>query len=177
MIKRILKNSLIFLSVFIVATILFFPKQGLWFEFEKRAFEKELIIDSETISSNPIFLNVKNGHIYFSGMNIANFEEASILPLLFYNSIDIKKLVVGENMQQFKELSMDNLNISYSVAFPQKIILNGEGDFGILKGRVNFIKKTLDILIFPTENFKKVTVIMKHFKKLENGGYVYNARF
>jgi len=175
--KKFLKNFAIFVVVFLIGLIIFLPKTGLWFKLEEVIFKKDVVIHGETISSNPIFLNVENGEIITSGMSVAVFESAQILPLIFFNSISITNLTVGENMQQFKELSMDNLDITYSIFQPKKIMLSGNGEFGTLKGRINFIENTIDLLIFPTDKFKKVKIIMKHFKKIENGGYVYNARF
>jgi len=177
MIKKILLNAVLFISIFWIALIFTMPKEAMWFKFEKLIYQKEAVIDKEVIDSNIIFLNLADGEIIFSGMNIANFETANILPLLFYNSISIKNIRVGKDMQQFKELSMDNLKIEYSVIHPVKIMLSADGEFGTLKGRINLQENKVDILIFPKDKFKKVKFIMKHFKKHENGGYVYNAKF
>jgi len=177
MIKKVFLNISLFLLIFLVALILTLPKKAVWFKFEELAYQKEVVIDGETLNENPLFLTVENGEIIFSGMSIATFEIAKILPLLIYDSITIENIRVGKDMTQFKELSMDSLGIEYSIFLPLKLMLNGVGDFGELKGRVNLKEKTIDILIFPTEKFKKVRVIMKHFKKHENGGYIYNAKF
>lgn len=177
MLKKAIINFAIFISIFFIFLIFTLPKDGIWFKFEELAYKKGLVIDGEDISSNPIFLNIKNGDIIFSGMHIASFDKINILPLLFYNSISLNNIKIGEDIQQFKELSMDNLNITYSAIFPTKLMLNGFGSFGELKGRINLQTNSIDLLIFPTERFKKVRIIMKHFKRHENGGFVYNARF
>ena len=177
MLKKILINISLFLIIFFVALIFTLPKEAIWFKFENLVYQKEIVIDGEKITENPIFLNLQNGEIIFSGMSVAYFEEMNILPLLFYDKISIQNIKIGKDMQQFKELSMKNLDFEYSVIHPVKLLFSGDGDFGRLKGRINFKENKVDILLFPTDQFKKVRFIMKHFKKHENGGYVYNAKF
>jgi hypothetical protein len=177
MIKKILLNILIFFIALFVATILTLPKENLWFKMEELAFKKEVIFSDEILSSNPVFLNIENLTLSVAGMEALKFEKAQVLPLLFFNTIEISNLNVGKDLQQFKEIAIEKLVVTYSVFQPIKIFLDGEGEFGTLKGRVNVLENTIDILLFPSEKLKKVNEIMKHFKKLENGGYVYNAKF
>ena len=177
MLKKIFKNGLIALISFYIIFIISLPREGLWFKFEEMLNSQKTIIADETLSDGIVSLTVEHGEVITSGMSVANFDRGEITALLFYNRIYINNLNIGEDLKQFGNIYLDNLIIEQSIIQPYKIILNGVGSVGEFKGRVNIKERTVDILLFPSEQFKKMRGIMKHFKKYEQGGYIYNGKF
>ena len=134
-----------------------------------------IVITDEQVNSFTPILELSNGKIDYSGMEVAKFETSSIFQL-FYNSINIYNIKVGKDFQQFRELDFNKLSAEYSVGQYQKVFVFGEGSFGEIKGRINILDRTIDLLLIPTENFKKNSLIGM-FKKHDNGGYIYNGKF
>lgn len=177
MFKKIIKNGFIASLSFYIVLIVSLPRESLWFKFEEFLQSSESSISGERVSDGLISIKVEDGEIVASGMSVANFESGDITPLLFYNRIDILNLKIGEDLKQFGDISLDKLTVEHSVIQPIKVMLNGAGSIGEFKGRVNILERTVDILLFPSPQFQKMRAVMKHFKKHENGGYVYNGKF
>jgi hypothetical protein len=175
--KLILIPTILILSLYlsVVATL---PKEGIWYEFEKRGFEKGLIINGEKLDNSPLSLSVSDGEIIFKSMSVANFKNLELTPLLLFNRVDISDIEMGKDLSQFGEFKIDSLSISHIAISPEKVTFKSEGNFGTLKGRFTIDDKKLDILLFPSDKLKKERAIMKNFKiNRDVGGYEYHDQF
>jgi hypothetical protein len=177
MLKKILINTTLFLTLLYVGLIVSMPREGLWFKMEEFLYSQKTIIDGETISNTPYSLVIENANLVYENMSALTFKEGEIVALLFYNQINLTDLRTGADFSQFKNLSLDSLQIEHSVIKPTKLMLRGAGEIGEFKGRVDVVEKTIDILLYPSDKFKKMRAVMGYFKKHENGGYVYNGKF
>jgi len=155
---------------------MFLPREKLWYFAEDYLQKYNIVIADEKLSSTPPLLEINDGLVLYSGMEVLKFETGSILPAFFYNVINIYNVKIGKDFQQFKELYFEKLSADYSVGQYQKVFIFGKGSFGELRGRVNIFDRTIDLLLIPEESFKKSSLI-NMFKKHENGGYIYNGKF
>ncbi len=173
---RFIWSFLIFLISFYIMLVIFLPRERAWYFAEIFLEKYNIVITDEQVNSFTPILELSNGKIDYSGMEVAKFETSSIFPAFFYNSINIYNIKVGKDFQQFRELDFNKLSAEYSVGQYQKVFVFGEGSFGEIKGRINILDRTIDLLLIPTENFKKNSLIGM-FKKHDNGGYIYNGKF
>ncbi|HIC10303.1 MAG TPA: hypothetical protein EYO61_02965 [Campylobacterales bacterium] len=177
MIKKIFQNTFLFLLSFYIVLIVALPKEGLWFKLEEVLKERNIVVDGEEVSDRYISLNIRNGEIVASDMSVAIFENINIYPFLFFNRIDIENLQVGKDFPQFGDIYLDNLIVTNSIVKPTKLLLDGNGSIGNFKGRIDISKRTIDILLYPSEKVKKMRAVMRYFKEYKDGGYIYNGKF
>ncbi len=104
----ILKSiSLIF--IFCFASLLFLPKQSLYYKIEEELLKYDVVLSNEIITSSTFELKIENAILYIKGINIAKIDEINIS----YNGIDTLS----------KEIGYANVHIDI---IKQSIIINFE---------------------------------------------------
>jgi len=160
-----MNRFIIFLIGFFLGFIIFMPKNNLYFTLQKYLSKKNIYINSKIDSS--VSLNLKNGIIYYNGMDIITFDKVKILPFIFFNKIEAYNLKI-----KFQNLKIRKIDIVYSIVNPFKVYINGNSNFGEIKGNVNLLKKHIKIYILNLSNN-----ILKKFLKKDKKGYFYYATF
>ena len=164
-----MKKFLIFFSFligFYIGFIIFIPKNFLIFTAEKYL-QKENIYINANYKESLFNEEIKNAKIFINSINLIEFKKAKILPLLFYNKININNISIN-----FKNLKINNLNITYFIINPFKVLIKGNSNFGKIDGFIDLKKRILKVYIINLTNTN-----LKLFLRRDNKGYFYYEKF
>jgi len=164
-----MKKFLIFLSFligFYIGFIIFMPKNFLIFTAEK-FLKKENIYINAKYKENLLNEEIKNTKIFINSINLIEFKRAKIFPLIFYNKININNILIN-----FKNLKINNLNITYSIINPFKVFIQGNSNFGKIDGFIDLKKRFVKIYIINLTNTN-----LKTFLRRDKKGYFYYEKF
>jgi len=164
-----MKKFLIFFSFligFYIGFIIFIPKNELIFTIEKYL-KKENIYINAKYKESLFSEEIKNAKIFINSINLIEFKKAKILPLLFYNKININNISIN-----FKNLKINNLNITYFIINPFKILIKGNSNFGKINGFIDLKKRILKVYIINLTNSN-----LKTFLRRDKKGYFYYEKF
>jgi len=160
-----MKKFIFFLVGLFLGFIVFMPKDNLYFTLQKYLSKKNIYINSKIDSS--MSLNLKKGVVYYNGMDIMMFEKVIISPFVFFNKIEADNVKI-----KIQNLEIKKIDIVYSIINPMKIYINGNSNFGKIKGNINLLKKHIKIYILNLSNN-----ILKSILKKDKKGYFYYATF
>jgi len=153
-----MKKFSIFLSFligFYIGFIIFMPKNFLIFTAEKYL-KKENIYINAKYKENLINSEIKNAKIFINGINLIEFKKAKFFPLIFYNKISINNILI-----HFKNLKINNLNITYFIVNPLKVLIQGDSNFGKINGFIDLKKRFLKVYILNLTNSNLKTFLRR----------------
>ena len=158
-----MKKFLLFLLGIYIGLVVFMPKDNLYYTFQKYL-KKENIYINSSISQDLIKLSLKNAKVYSNNINIADFENINIYPLILFNLISVKNLKL-----EIGNYKISNLNIYFTPFYPIGLI-KGDSSFGKVDGEINLMKRYIKVYI------QKPSTISSFLKK-DKKGYFYYAKF
>ena len=177
MVKKLIK-FLVYLLFFVLALILFIPKDSVYFLGEENLKKFNLIISNETLSPKLLSLGIENLEITTKGIDSAVIKEADITLLLFYNHLHLQKVQLASIVEAYIPSKIENLDITYSLLNPLVVEVESEGEFGTLYGTFNLTKRALNLELKPSKKMlREYRKTMRLFKKSENGEYIYAKTF
>jgi hypothetical protein len=154
-----MKKFLIALIAFLLGLIVFMPKKDIFYTAEH--YLKDINIVSK-IQSNPFFLKLNNGKIYYLNIKAATFKEAIIFPFILYNQANIKNLKIDS-----LNLTLNNIKIIYSPFYFKKAFIFADN----LKGEIDILNKKIHLESKNPPNY------LKGFMKKTKKGYELNEKF
>lgn len=166
---QMVKNIFITFIVLWFALLLFMPKQELYFTLEKELAKQDIEINEQSIEEGIFSLNLINPVIYVKGIKVATIEKINIFTLIFHADINIKSLILDDSLKSFAPQKIDVANISYSLFSPFKVMIAGNGSFGVMYGRADLKERTLRLDF--SETTKELGSIRSNLKKDEKGLY------
>jgi len=161
-----MKKIFIFLIGLIIGLTVFMPKKSLYFTLQHFLQKEKIYINSE-INSNIISLNLKNGTIFYKGIDAIKFKDIVIYPFLLFNNIKANNINID-----FENLNINNLDLAYSIINPLKIYIKGDSNFGKIDGVVDLVNRKIKVYILNLNN-STLKAILKKDKK----GYFYYESF
>ena len=161
-----MKKTFIFLVGLIIGFIVFMPKKNLYFTFQHFLQKEKIYINSE-INSNLISLNLKNGTIFYKGIDAVKFKDIFIYPFLFFNNLNATNIKID-----FGNLNINNLDFTYSIINPLKVYIKGDSNFGKIDGIIDLVNRKIKVYILNLNN-STLKAILKKDKK----GYFYYELF
>jgi hypothetical protein len=156
-----MKKLLIFIIGFLIGTIVFMPKQELFFKVLEILHNKNIDIISKT-EENPLFLKISDAKVYYLNLHSATIKEITVYPYILFNKIEAKNIKI--NLGDFK---IKSLNITYIPFLNAK--LTGKSNFGEFEGEANLN----EIKIYIKNPSNKIKTFLKKDKK----GYFYYEHF
>lgn len=173
---RLLKG-LFWVVCFIWIVIAFLPKSNLFYLAENYLKEQKIIFNNEELHDYLGMFDVKNSEVYYDGLHVGNIDKVSIIPAILYNSISINNASFADNMKQFVPKNIKSLHVRHTLFYPIVAFISSSGDFGEIRGEINFYTKKLKLVLAPAENFaSSYSAIASQFKKQEDK-YIYETTF
>jgi hypothetical protein len=145
------------------------PKSELYYLLEKRIYEKKVTILNEKADDRWLWLDVKNGKVFYDDIEFAAFKNISFYIYGFSNTILAKEIKPTAQFKKFIFGDIEHLSIKHTVLSPLKIYIDASGEFGKADGVINLKDRNVSILIMPSKRFKPDRMIRKFFKKTKNG--------
>jgi len=159
---------------FFVMLIVFLPKENLYFALEKELKKENIIIYNETIEEGLFSLDLDESIINFQKIDIAKVDSINFNIYGLYNSLEATNIRLFTFSKNFLPSKISSLKLQYSVLDPLVITIYSKGDFGVLDGRYDFIKKLLQIKVIPSKKMlKEYKNTLRFLKKSQNGEYIY----
>jgi len=163
---------------FVSALIYFTPKSSLYFFLEEQLKEHDVIISKEEVNDNGFILNLKGADISYKSIDSATVDNADIKLLLLYNSINLKGITLASTAKSFAPLSVQSVDVVYSIINPLNATLHAVGEFGELDAEFDIASNTLHLNLKPSkvmlQNYKGT---LRNLSKIENGEFVYDKTF
>jgi hypothetical protein len=98
--KLIIKYTILII-IFVYLLIFFAPKKELFFAVEKVAKPFGVVVNNEKIDDFGLLIKLKEADIVVKDIKIAHIKTISLLPLVFYNSLNIKPFSLSEDLSDF----------------------------------------------------------------------------
>jgi len=163
--------------VFVYLVIFFAPKKELFFVVEKTIKPFGVAINNEKVEDFGLLIKLKKADIVVKDIKIAHIKTISLLPLIFYNSLNIEPFSLSEDLNDFVPKNIQNISLTYSILHPKKLFVKAKGDFGKANGDIDIVQRKVKILFnFSGAVMQKYKKLLRNFKKTKEG-YVYEYRF
>lgn len=163
--------------LFMVIIFIMLPKKNLYYYGEKLLEPQEIIISDESFHDYGLWASIQDGTAYVKGIPVAQISYVTLVPAFLYNSVKVSNVTVAQSMQQFLPRNIETLSIKGTVLYPTTWWINGQGDFGSLKGTLNLKKRTISLMIIPSENFaKSYPALAKNLTQKEDY-YIYESTY
>ncbi len=170
---KILRYIALFIF-FIYCIIAFAPKTNIYYKLERVLSKNNLYISHEKIVQNLFSFDIKNSEISYENINIGKIGNIHFDFLIFSNHLKFKDANLVANNFKLIPKSIDNLDISYNVFSPTKIIICSKNDLGVVSGTFDLIKQHLSITLKPAKNARvKYSAMLRNFKIQKKGIYTY----
>lgn len=168
----------IFIFIFILYIIIaFFPKKNLYFLLENEISKYNIILFDEKIQDFGISLQISQANVSYQDINIGKIESLNALLGIFYNEIKGENIIFKDSIKRFIPQKVDSIKLIYTPFYPTKAWIFSNGDFGEIKGDINFIDKKMKIILKPSKEMgQKYPMILSNFKLIE-GEHIYEQSF
>ena len=175
---RFLKKTVFFLFAFIASIIFFAPKTQLYYKAESFLAEKSVILSEETVKDRGFIFSIKGGRLYYDDLEVAQLNEITVLPLVFFNRLSVAPFAFSKEMKGFIPAMVTSMYLQYSIADPLHIVCKAEGDFGVLDGSIAFMDRNISIDLIPSEKLlQSRPPWLRQLKKEEGGVYRYESAY
>ena len=156
---------LIFIFIFIITIIHFLPTQKLIDYVVQQYIIKYDVRISSKITNNIVTYSGRNTSIFYKNQPIAIFD-ITINPFIVINKINISDIKLNGIVTSLIPTNIKQLVAIYNITNPNKIDIQGEGDFGILNGTFNIVNNSLSIEITPSLlMIKNFSFTLRYLKK------------
>jgi hypothetical protein len=173
-----LKKSALFIFVFIALVIFFSPKTQLYYKAEEILADKHIILSEETVNDNGFVFSIEGGRLYYDDLEVAQLNEVTFLPLIFFNRISVAPFTFSREVRNFIQGMVTQMYLQYSLIDPLHIIYKAEGDFGTITGSVAFLDRNISIDLTPSDKLlQSKQPWLRKLKKEEGGVYHYESTY
>ncbi len=167
------KNILIILAVVWFATILFMPKQEIYYKLEGELLKHNIELNEANIEEGLFSLTLREVAVYVKGINIANIEEVNFLTLLFYSNIQVQALHLNDSLKTMAPEEMKELALSHSIISPLSVLVASYGSFGSLSGDIDLNERKIHLDFNESKNLG----VIKNYLKENKEGWYYETSF
>jgi len=175
---RFLKKTLLFLLAFIALVIFFSPKVQLYYKAEAILADNNVILSEETAKDRGFIFSIEGGRLYYDDLEVAQLNEITLLPLVFFNRLSVAPFAFSKEMQGFVPGMVTKMYIQYSIIDPVHIVCEAEGDFGTFRGSVAFLDKNISMGLVPSEKLlQSRPPWLRQLKKDKGGVYRYESAY
>lgn len=176
MMRKVL-NFFIYVTLFLIAFMVFLPKESLYNLLEKELEKKQIVISDEKRDEKIFALDVSNANIYFERINIGKFDELSISSYLFFTKIDLNNVSFLDTFSSFIPSPITNISLKHSIFNFNKVDISSDGAFGKLSGEFNIFTNSVRLELIPSKTMKDSYSKLLKSMKYENERYIYEYKF
>ncbi len=166
------KKVLIYLLVAWIATIVFAPKESLYFAIEKLLAKRGVYINEQKLAETPVGLHIENGAIYIYGIKAATFDDASFSTVLLAGKLHIEKIRIHNALLR-GTVTIDECDALHTIVKPTHIVLDMNGTFGHASGDVDMRRHRVRIDFSDANK----TGMLKSLLKKDKKGWYYETAF
>ena len=159
---------------FIVMSVLFLPKENLFFFLEKELVQKQIYISKEVLKEEAFGLEIKDMMLSYEGIDIVKVNKTEIETFLFYNTVFMQGGELSPLLSHYWPRKIESCRVVYSVTDPFVVKAVAKGDFGVIHAWYDIKTTILKVsLKASTLMLKKYQKSLRYFKRAKNGEYSY----
>lgn len=171
-------KTLGYLTFFLLALVFFVPKSSLYHYGEKYLETQKVIISDEIIIDKALSLRLEDATLYYDAIETAKVSEVDVNMFVFYNSIEIKDVLLAEISSSFLPLKIQEIRFTHTVFNPTNVKGIARGEFGVVKLTVDLLQRAVTLFLTPSKLMEqKYKRTLKMLKKNEEGIYEYAKNF
>jgi len=170
---RMVKAGLMVFVVTWLAVPVFMPKQEFYYTLEEELAKHEIELNEEKIDEGWFSLNLQEVSVYFKGIKVATVKEIRFYTVLFYSSIEFQSLHMDDSLKSMAPQDTQKAVFAHSIFSPLKIMVDANGSFGLMSGRIDLNKRMVHMDFNESKNIE----MLKPQLKKEEKGWVYETSF
>ena len=170
---QMVKKTVLALLVILLSLMIFAPKRELYYLFEGRLMQQDIIINNEEIRDGLFTLTLRHPELYAKGIKIAEIKEITLFSLLFYTSVTAKEIKTDASLHRWVPGEIEQISADYQLFNPKNITLNILGSFGRAEGYVSLDQALLHIDLVEEQSIEALKTLLKKGEK----GWYYEASF
>ncbi|CAA6805295.1 MAG: Unknown protein [uncultured Campylobacterales bacterium] len=164
-----MKKFFIFPIIIYIFIIFLLPREKLYYLFEEKIGDKELVIVEEKIS-DIINLKTLNSVVYYQGdIKLATIEKIKFNTFLFYNSINIEGIKTLDIFRDLYGFDINTIRVKYLSIKPTSIDILIMTNIGRVVGSYDIKLKKLILELIPKTGYEVEDNIQKIFKETDEG--------
>jgi len=148
----------------------------MYYFLEKQFETKSIIFSNEKINAGLFDISLTGSNITYEEKKFAKVEKLKLTSYLFYNTLEIKNIEVMKKFTKKYPVKTDEFIVKYSVLNPLFVDINAQGDFGILKGKVDLVKQKITYVLKASKSMKKNYQQILRKMKQTKGEYIYEQQ-
>jgi hypothetical protein len=169
------KKILLVFIVFLLGVILFMPKVNLYYTLENILQKEHIIIKEGALKDRWIQLDITDAVVFYDGIASVEVSSITVMPWLLYHKVTMEDVRPTPEIARMFDAKANRVIMTYSVWDYKHIMIEAEGDFGLLHGRLDVLAQKIYLLLEPSETFKNNALVRQYFKKQEEG-LVYESK-
>jgi hypothetical protein len=159
---------------FIMMLLLFFPKEQLFYAFEKELQKEKILIANEEYTEHLLSLELREAELYYDGMQVAKVASTEITLLALYNSLEASDIELSKVVERFFPPKIATLTLHHTLLEPFVVSGEMQGEFGSARLLLDLKQRRLHISLVPSKLMKQeFSSSLRMFKKEANGEYSY----
>ena len=170
-----MKKILLVFVAFLVGVILFMPKVNLYYTLENLLQKEHIVIKEGSLKDRWIDLSIKDAVVSYDGIASVEAASISVTPWLLYHKVTAYDVHPTPVIARMFNAKADRVVITHSVLDYKHIMIEAEGDFGLVHGTLDVIAQKIHLVLEPSTSFKDNALVREYFKKQEEG-LVYESK-
>ncbi len=170
---QMVKKSVLVLLVTWLAIVILMPKQELYYKLEEALDSYEIRLNEEKKNEGLFSLSLKGVTVYVKGINVATIDEVNLFTLLFYNSVELRSLLVDDSLKTMIPQETTSAVLKHSILSPLDVSVAASGSFGSLMGNIDLNERTVHLDFNESKNIQMLKPSLKKSEK----GWVYETSF
>jgi len=166
-----------YLFVFILALLVFFPKQSVYNLIEQELAKNKVIISGEKRDEKLFALDIKDSDIYYEGINVANVNKTSFESYLVYTKLEIKDIRLLDSFKSMVPSPISNIKVEYSILDFKNAKIKANGLFGKLNGNIDILNSVITLELEASSKMKSSYSKILRQMRLKEGKYLYEYRY
>jgi len=166
-----------YLFVFILALLVFFPKQSVYNLIEQELAKNKVIISGEKRDEKLFALDIKDSDIYYEGINVANVNKTSFESYLVYTKLEIKDIRLLDSFKSMVPSPISNIKVEYSILDIKNAKIKANGLFGKLNGNIDILNRVITLELEASSKMKSSYSKILRQMRLKEGKYLYEYRY
>jgi len=166
-----------YLFVFILALLVFFPKQSVYNLIEQELAKNKVIISGEKRDEKLFALDIKDSGIYYEGINVANVNKTSFESYLVYTKLEIKDIRLLDSFKSMVPSPISNIKVEYSILDIKNAKIKANGLFGKLNGNIDILNRVITLELEASSKMKSSYSKILRQMRLKEGKYLYEYRY
>ncbi|MEA3417775.1 MAG: hypothetical protein U9Q90_00070 [Campylobacterota bacterium] len=165
---QMVKKIILALFVILLSLMIFAPKRELYYLLEAQLMQQDIIIHNEEIDAGLFSLTLKHPELYVKGIRVAQVDEATLRPLLFYTVATVKGVQFDRTLERWVSGGLTKITASHLFADPMHVNLSLSGAFGKAEGSIDLDSRSIHLDLTEEQKIGKLKSMLK---KGEEGWY------